>query len=338
MLYLNEILDDSFVLLQAGDPAGQAWQLLAALSPSHAIVRRVEPQNAYYLFSRSHALDLLEAAEPDVDLGRALRLNEQAPVPVMDAYDDGELAPEQVVVLDGGDVVGFLDDTAAPTSPDDILMGGGRQGVSGAAPKGAGPVARTLETEFPESIHLDSSVALYVKISADVAGGDMAFAVPIGTTVDIVVEPQQGFALEGSCEGQLVVTDQPETLRLRFKLKATALGLGKILISAYEGVQPLGVVTLAANVVAAGEAVDDFAELRQHDMAPASTSQPDLAMFIHLGQRPRPGVASQTFRSGSLSQGSAAVFPRVLQGHREPPAQDSRPTQGRRASTGSQGL
>ena len=282
MLYLNEVLDDRFVLLQASDPAGQAWQLLAALSPSHAIVRQVEPQDAYYLFSRDYALDVLEAAEVELTLGEALTLGEEEPVPVMDAYDDEALAPGRVVVVDGGDVVGFLDDNAS-VAPSDVLMGGGRQGVTSTAPKGTEPVARTLETEFPGQVQVDTSASLYVKISADVAGGDMAFAVPVGTAVDIVVEPQQGFALEGPGEGQLVVTDQPETLRLRFKLKATALGLGKILISAYGGVQPLAVMPLAATVVAAGEAVDDFAELRQHDMAAATAKQPDLAMFIHEG-------------------------------------------------------
>ncbi len=117
MLYLNEILDDRFVLLQADDPAGQAWQLVAALSPSHVIVRQAEPQDAYYLFSRDYALDVLGAAEAESPLGEALALDEQQPVPVMDAYDDGELAPERVVVADGGDVVGFLDDTAAPLAP-----------------------------------------------------------------------------------------------------------------------------------------------------------------------------------------------------------------------------
>jgi hypothetical protein len=283
MLYLNEILDDSFVQLQADSPAGQAWKVLAALSPSHAIVRQVQPQAAYYLFTRSHALDLLEVADVEALLAEALSLGEEEPVPFMDAYDDGELAPERVVVVDGGDVVGFLDDTAASLLPNDFLMGGGRQGMAGAAPREAGPVARTLATEFPERVQMDTTVSLYVKISADVAGGDMAFVVPVGTAVDIVVEPQQGFALEGPGEGQLVVTDQPETLRLRFKLKATALGLGKIRISAYEGVQPLGVMTLAATVVAAGEPVDDFAEPRHHDMAVTSANQPDLAMFIHEG-------------------------------------------------------
>ena len=41
MLYLNEVLDDRFVLLHASDPGGQAWELVAALSPCHAIVRQV---------------------------------------------------------------------------------------------------------------------------------------------------------------------------------------------------------------------------------------------------------------------------------------------------------
>jgi hypothetical protein len=281
-MYLKAYLHDTFVLLQADDPAGQAQRLLEALSPSHAIVRQVEPQDAFYLFSRGHALDLLSEAEAATPLGKALALEKHDPVPAMDAYEDGELAPERVVVVDGGDVVGFVDDTA-PLVPNDILMGPGGHGLSSPAPKGGGLVARTLATEFPERVQVDTSVSLYVKITADVAGGAMAFAVPVGTAMDIVVEPQQSFALEGPGEGQLVVTDQPETLRLRFKLKATALGLGKIQISAYEGVQPLGVMTLAATVVAAGEAVDDFATLQHHDMEAATAGQPDLAMFIHEG-------------------------------------------------------
>jgi hypothetical protein len=48
---LQQVAMTSFVLLQATWPVENSRQLIERLKPSHVIVHRYDPQDAYYLFS-----------------------------------------------------------------------------------------------------------------------------------------------------------------------------------------------------------------------------------------------------------------------------------------------
>jgi hypothetical protein len=58
-MYLGEVCSDSFVLLRADWPVDTAYQLIERLDPTHVIVHRTVPEEYYYLYPQSEALDLL---------------------------------------------------------------------------------------------------------------------------------------------------------------------------------------------------------------------------------------------------------------------------------------
>ena len=121
-----------------------------------------------------------------------------------------------------------------------------------AAPAEVRPVPRSLVTQFPDQVRLAEIVSLLVSLSAEPAQGSaLPVALPVGSTIDVVVVPKRGLVLEGKGEGTLVVSDQQETLPLQFKLRATELGPAKLQVLAFHQGQPLGAITLAPTVVPA---------------------------------------------------------------------------------------
>ena len=190
------------------------------------------------------------------------------------------------MAIEDGHVIGFLDDTVPPPfleGPKEPQWSWdpGKVGFGFYEPPNE-PVSRSLVTGFPERVELGTSTILKVSISAagKTDAGPLAIAVPIGSKIDIVVEPESGFELEGPDEGNLVVSDEKQTLPLRFKLKAVTLGQGKIRIYAYQGVQPLGVMTVSATVVSALEIADTESIERERPLVSVSVHQPDLALYI----------------------------------------------------------
>jgi len=148
-------------------------------------------------------------------------------------------------------------------------------------PMPTGPVPRSLVADFPEQVRLAQTVSLLVSLSAEAAAGAaLPIALPRGDMVDVVVQPKRGFVLEGTGEGSLVISDEEETLPLQFKLKATDLGPGKILILAFHQGQPLGTIKLTPTVVPATEAVTGQRRSHEQPMTPVSLHQPDLSLLI----------------------------------------------------------
>lgn len=142
-----------------------------------------------------------------------------------------------------------------------------------------GLVTRTLEAEFPKQVELGVLTSLIVSISGTVAGaGGLPIAVPVGTTVDIVVQPRRGFAVEGRAEASLRVGEE-ETLPVQFRVRGTAVGPGELRVLAFHQGPPLGAITLRPLVVAAAPQ-ESQRDSHSGALAPANVRVPDVTLLI----------------------------------------------------------
>ena len=285
MIYLRHMARDAFVVLQAGSPVGQARSILKGLEQvTHLIAHGAGPQGGYYLFTRREALALLARARRQMPLGDALGLAQRPLTPVLDAYADAATAPDRAIVVQDRRLVGFVD-AIEPVAQWLGTMSGVPHGAKAEPHRGelgsASPVTRALATRFPERVPLGTIGILNVALSAQLDTGPLALVAAIGSQITVVVEPISGFELDGEGEGTLIVTGDQQTLPLRFKLRATALGQGQVWVYAYQGVQPVGRLMVAAAVVPAGETVDSTSTKQPWPLLPLAVRQPDLTLDIH---------------------------------------------------------
>jgi len=152
------------------------------------------------------------------------------------------------------------------------------------------PVPRFLVADFPDQVQLGTVVSLLISLSAKSESHPaLPMALPVGANVDVVVMPKSGFVLEGSGEGSLTVTSEENALPLQFKLKATKLGTGKLLILAFQQGRPLGSITIAPTIMPADQPVDRERSVREQRVPEVSFNQPDLSLLIleqHNGGKP----------------------------------------------------
>ena len=146
------------------------------------------------------------------------------------------------------------------------------------------PVSRALQAEFPERVPLGQTASLLVWLTQQVGRPSaLPIAVPVGTRLDIVVQAQSGFVVEGTGEGSLLVTDEEETLPLQFKLRASEIGPGRLRVLCFQNGQPLGAMTLTALVVAADQEAAGQRHSEGRPLAPFALAQPDLTLLIFEG-------------------------------------------------------
>ena len=267
----------SFVLLQATWLVEKSYQLIERLKPSHVIVHRYDPQDVYYLFSVQEVLTLFAAISNALSVQEALHLNEHSTTPSVEGNTDAEDAPNQCVVLEERRLIGFFDVTVPPHYIPS------RRGEDEHLPSEV-PVleVRSLVAEFPEQVQLQSVFSLLVSLSAastPETGATLPLALPLGTSVDILVQPRRGLTLEGKGEGTLVVSSEEETLTLQFKLRGVAVGLGQLRVLAFHQGQPLGALTLQVTVLEAPMATSEQC-LNQQALEPLNVYQPDLSLLI----------------------------------------------------------
>lgn len=239
---LSHVVDRSFVLVRADWQIGKVERIIDRIKPSHVIVSLTQPKETYYLFTVEKLRASATTRDDQTPVTIALILEERTPTPILSGDDDERSAPGQAVVLDEGRLIGFIDDQVPPPL---ILRGRGSEVLEGMT-----PITRTLVTDFPQQVAIDMTTSLLVFLSADPSAGQFPVAVPLGTTIDIVVTPRRGFELVGTRDGSIVVTDGEETQPLQFKFKATEIGLGAIRIYVFNAGQSLGSVTIEAQVVA----------------------------------------------------------------------------------------
>jgi CHAT domain/Ternary complex associated domain 7 len=262
-----------FVLLEADWPVPKCLDLLNALGPSHVVVHRRDNDGGeyYYLFIAQHVLARLEGhALPDVTALAALDLHESGSVAPRDSASPVELWTQRCVIVREGTVVGYFD-AAALQAPDTRRRGG----EPTPAPEA---VDRSLRAEFPETVPLNETTSLVVYLTAAIAGpGGLAVRAAVGTQVDILVQARRGFAIDGRAEGTLLMTDEPESLPVQFKLRATEVGPGQIRVLAFQNGIALGALTLTPTVT---PAVPGQRVIAWEAMAPVSVRLPDLSLLI----------------------------------------------------------
>lgn len=282
---LSNVADRSFVLVRADWSIDKALRIVDRIKPSHVIIGLAKPDERYYLFNLHALRTWATAPNAQTSVKVALNLERRTPTPILQGDDDELSAPGQAVVFDQGRLIGFVDDEVPPPL---VLRWRERGGQEGSA-----PVARTLVTDFPGEVAINTTTSLLVFLSADLLAGQLPVAVPLGTTIDIVVTPRRGFELVGTRDGSIVVTDVEETQPLQFKLKATEIGLGAIRLYVFNAGQSLGSVTIETQVVAS-DAVDGAPPPRREtplQTVPGFT--PDLSLIIM--EHPVDGVPSLTF-------------------------------------------
>jgi hypothetical protein len=282
MLYAHEIADKSFIMLQAHWLAERACQLVEHLKATHVIIHRY---GLYYLYTRAEALSLLRSADDQATVERALNLHEYKRTPTADAYADAEQVPDRAVVMDAEDVIGFYDVTVPPS---DLRGIRGLEKVVYGPEEAAEPVPRSLVTEFPEKVPLEKTASLLVYLTGEQeleepeaeAEPKLLIAVPLGAAVDVIVQARRGFETVGDSEKRITVVDAGETLPVKFKLKATDLGPGRVRVLAFYDGQPLGAIKLAPLVVPAEEMATGKPAAREQEIAPIRVHQPDLRLVI----------------------------------------------------------
>jgi hypothetical protein len=308
-MYVRDVTRNTFVLLQADWPAGNARELIERLSPTHVIVHRVDPDHGdlYYLYAKAEGLGLIMPAAAEAPLIDAFNLHEYEAAPTVDAYADANAAPERYVVLEEGRVVGFVDrevaELAVERRPAERAVerrparrrARATRGVGAEPERPKQPEPRSLVADFPEEVPLEETASLVVSLSAE-PGRAAALPVPSlppGSTIDVVVLPKRGFTLVGKGEGSLVIAAAEETLPLQFKLKATEVGPGKIQVLAFHQGQSLGSIVLAPVVVPAGQAVEGRRSIHEQRVAPVTVRTPDL--WLHILEQRNGGLEFRLF-------------------------------------------
>jgi hypothetical protein len=289
MNYLHEMANDSFVLVQADWSAGDGRELIKGLEVSHVIIHRTEPgEDYYYLYTRDEARQRLDGADDEVPVTVVFDLHEWQATPVADAFSDAEQATgrwNRIVVMDEGDIVGFYDAYVKPDVEDWLRGDPGTVYEITGSPEPTELVPRSLVTKFPVKVPLEKTVSLLVHLSKEPQAEpeslpELPVTVPLGATVDVVVEAKRGFEIVGDHEQSLVVVDASETLPVQFKLKATELGQGDIRVLGFHQGGCLGMIRLAPVVVASTEAVSLEPQSQEQEVTPVSIHQPDLSLLI----------------------------------------------------------
>lgn len=271
---LRPVVMTTFVLLEAEWLASKGYTLIKKLQPTHAIIYQSGTEKAYYLYSLRDALNALEHPAPTSSIAEAFHIQKAHATPIVDIHIDALHAPDQCIVLEEEQLVGFFD---AHVPPSAIRSHRGE----GAQPEPKPLTNRSLIAEFPGQVELGELTSLLVSLSTSEDGSIYVERLPVGTIVDIVIQARRGFVLEGREEGSLVISDAQETLPLQFRLRSTGLGPGQIHVLAFHDGIALGKVTITPLVLAQSTSAP-FSSSRSYvqPLAPVSIHLPDLSLLI----------------------------------------------------------
>jgi hypothetical protein len=283
-LQFGRIVNHRFVQVPAERSVAVTRELLAAHPKAFLLVRGME--SGFRLLSAEEAQDLLEEA-PEATVGEALTAAGVSPVPTRDAVADFEDAPDRCVILEDGEPVGFYD---IDLGISEVLRGRGVDDL----------LSRMLVAEMEQRVQLGKSVSLLVSLEdLELAGEDgIPLALPAGSAVDVYVSCRRGFELEGEREARLVVTEEPQTLPVRFLLRAIEPGPGQIEILAFHGASCLGKLTLGPRVVEKEQRASPAFSMRYESELSVPGPSPDLELVIQeTGGPSRPELLIRFRRS-----------------------------------------
>src|SRR5688500_5462927 len=208
---LAQVLETTFVLLEAEWPADQSRKLVRDLpeaTATHVIVHQGEPGGGaerYFLYTRREAHNLLIMGGT---VREAFDLDASAPAPVLDAAVALGDTPRRAVVFVDGRVAGFVD-------TDLLTLGAPGSEARSAAEFAAvdngvaAEVQRSLVANLPESVPINGTASLLVFLTANPppSGESLSLELTVGSTIDIVVQPGAGLAVEGRRDGSIPVTN-----------------------------------------------------------------------------------------------------------------------------------
>jgi hypothetical protein len=265
---LERAASTSFVRLEESWPAGRSRDLVERLGPTHVILRRGGAPELYYLVSAHEAIDGLGRIPQADATGAAFDWAALTPIPLVDAGEEIDEVPDLCIVVDEGRILGVYD-ALEPVAFD--FMAGSAGEAEG----------RSLVAELPERIALNREVSLLVSLSGTfVPASSLAVNLPVGSEVDVVVQPRRGLSLVGNGEGRLVVTSEEEGLPLQFKVRGEEPGRGMLRILAFHGGRPLGMISLAPVVTESDEETSTATRAGVEPLAPATARLPDLSLLI----------------------------------------------------------
>ena len=291
----------SFTLIEADWDVARANELLNHMGSTHIIVHRNDPvgreHNLYYLFKKSEAERLIKNKAGNINLITALDLDEGGATPAFSkhmtaAYKEtrehedkyggfggpGKRAPlpSRRIIVDEERVIGFIDS-------EDISKGITR-GETRGMPEPEQLSRFYLSAEFPKEIEIEDIHSLLVSISSKKIGQVLLPAsVQKGSSIDIILEAQEGFELQGKDEGSIIVSDDDdESMRLQFKLRAVQLGTGKIKVYAFQNGQSIAIIKLESTIVQRNQAgSSDPREKYEVNLAPPLQGPiPDLSLMV----------------------------------------------------------
>jgi CHAT domain len=265
---LKQAASTSFVRIEESWPAGRSRRLVERLNPTHVILRRAGPPEVYYVVRSHEAIDQLGSLPEEALTGEAFDGAGFEPAPLVDGLEDDTGAPELCLVLDEGRIVGVFD--AAEMNPYDLMAGSGDE--SG---------GRMLVAELPEQIALHQEASLLVSLTTEFTpAGSLPVDQPVGSELDVVVQPRRGLSLVGTGEGRLVVSGEAVGLPLQFKVRGEELGPGLLRILAFHQGRPLGMISLAPVVTESAPAAGSASRSPMERLAPATARVPDFSLLI----------------------------------------------------------
>jgi len=302
-MYTIQTADDRLLILYADWPLSQVRKRLIRARRddiSTAVVQRDGDEPDLFLLPVSHIRTRLEqTTDPNMPLHAVLNLDRLRPTPTVDAYTPGPVDGPAVLV-DEGRPVGFIPPSAGLLSPpfplemtvNEMMAGSGALEEAapivangGSGEETAPPEPRSLTASLEEQVPVHQETTLTVTLSA--AGvstpGALPVAVAAGSLVDLLVQPMDDrFQVAGPNMSQITAGDGGASQT--FTLKAMKAGVGKVRVFAFQNGLPLGYLTVAAQVTAAGAPIIATSTTAEMELSPPPVEPPDLSMLV-LEQR-----------------------------------------------------
>lgn len=289
-LQLGDVASHRFLFVREDLGPRRAGELIKALEPERVILRSGAPGRwRHHLLAAGEVLPLLEDSEEETAGAVAAEL---PAVPAIDAAAEADEAPDRCVVLAEGEPVGFFD---VESEVADVQRGSGSPDLEPEV------VARLLVAEMERRVAAGEAVSLLVSLAApDLAEeAGLPVALAVGSQVDLYLRARDGVEVEGPRELSLTVTDERETLPVRFRLRAgSEPAEARVDLLAFLGGSCLGQLTLPLTVALAPPPASR--PLRhERELIARLGPEPDLTLSIReLGDPDRPEL---TFRFWSAS-------------------------------------
>lgn len=292
---LTQSLCSTFVLLEATWLAAQGRQLVLEFPEwvvTHVIVHQGDPgtpAETYFIFPREQALDLLSL---DGTVGEALDLAHATASVKLDVSSPYGEAPQQAVVFAGGTMLGFIDQEYGTLGG--ATRGGELTANGGGGGHGPATVQRSLSADMPDTIAMNDTVSLLVSLTSEAPEDleSLSLAVAVGSTIDVLVQPDRGIKVEGRRDGSFTVSDETESPSLLFKVKGTSIGPSRVRVLAFQDGQSLGQLELPVMVQEAAASADSAVVSAQ--LSPPHGQRPDLS--LHIFSEVEDGQTVLTFR------------------------------------------